>query len=457
MKKIKLSYILASVLIASLSPSIALSKDASKVEQELKQDLKQAQSLYEQKRYDEAWALLTDLMRKDPNNVDINALMFKVAGDTGRANQAIGIMLRMVALHPNDAKLRHELAKAYANAGDEASAKAELENVRTLDPSLADPGSEFDISRRAKMSQNRWERLQFSGELNAGLIYNTNVNSGLNSLGVSIGSLDLVLNNAAKKSPSIGEYLNTSFNLGYRLSEDGPWWLVGDINAYGLKYNKDVPSNNHFAWGRLGAGVRYTGEQNLVDMRIKGEGGVYDPKDYMRSLGLEASWIYAFLPQWQVISKASFEHRGFNNEYDKDGNYWYGGAYLRYLWGQDASNYVMAGGRIIGASSTKEKLHSYTGFETMLRFNVALNPRFEVAPFIGYRQQYYKDSATELSKRMGESNRRDRAMLGGAFFTYHIDEMLSTQLGWQYTHNHSNSDFYDYKQHLINLGLSWRF
>ena len=120
----------------------------------INQELNEAKSFFEKGKYDSAWTILSRIIREDPTNIDINLLMLQVANKTGRVNQSLAIMERLVSMHPNDVKLRQELAKGYANVGDRQSAQTELENIKDIDPSLATPGMEFDIARRSNVSFN---------------------------------------------------------------------------------------------------------------------------------------------------------------------------------------------------------------------------------------------------------------------------------------------------------------
>ena len=129
---------------------------------------------------------------------------------------------------------------------------------------------------------------------------------------------------------------------------------------------------------------------------------------------------------------------------------------MRWLWGKKNANSIMAGARAIGAG-TREDLYSYDGWEGMVRLNLSPIERLDIAPFVGYREQYYHDPATTLSYVMGEDNRFDQTWMTGVFLTWHWTEHLATEVGWQYNKNNSNSEFYQYDQHQINLGMVYTF
>ncbi len=70
------------------------------------------------KRYDEAAAMLEDLMRRDPENSVFRATLAKVERHRGRAERAIELYRESVAFAPEDAQAWYNLAAAFQEAGD---------------------------------------------------------------------------------------------------------------------------------------------------------------------------------------------------------------------------------------------------------------------------------------------------------------------------------------------------
>ena len=117
----------------------------------------------------------------------------------------------------------------------------------------------------------------------------------------------------------------------------------------------------------------------------------------------------------------------------------------------------MLGAKAVGASSTNEQMYAYSGWEGILRLSYTPVAKLDISPFVAYREQNYKDSATKLSRILGEGDREDKTYMGGASFIWHWSESLSNELSYQYTKNSSNSDLYDYNQHQVNLGITYSF
>lgn len=62
------------------------------------QYLDQAKSMLAQGKNEEAWQMLRNLMRKEPENIEVNVLLSQAAFATGRDNQAINAIERVVEL-----------------------------------------------------------------------------------------------------------------------------------------------------------------------------------------------------------------------------------------------------------------------------------------------------------------------------------------------------------------------
>ena len=440
------------------APVCAHAADANlpEVRLALDQGVSEARTLLEKGQNESAWTLLSRLIREEPGNVDVNLLWVQAASKTGRANQALAALERLVVMHPKDARLRRELARSYAAMGDRASAQAEMDIVRNMDPALADADADLALDRAASAGSKRWDRFQLAGRLALGLLWDSNVNNGLDDLEVYVGDMQLTMNPGAEKKAALGQYANANLNGGWHLGEDSPWWLVGDVNFYGKNHYIDVPANQYFAWGRAALGLRHVSTQHLFDLRVRQEHALYEPEEYSNATGLDGSWIYAFRPNIQLVTRAGVDVRTYMENDDRDGNYWYAGTYLRYLWGDTQSNSVMLGGRALGAGA-RETQYSYEGWEGMLRLNISPVERLDIAPFVAYREQYYHEAATRVSNVMGEDNRHDQTWMTGVFMTWHWTENLATEVGWQYNKNNSNSEFYQYDQHQVNLGMVFSF
>lgn len=441
--------------LALATPALAAPLEMPGARLAVAEYLEQAKLLLKDGKDEDAWKMLSRLLREEPDNPQLNVLLAEAGFATGRDNQAIAAMERVVAAYPDSAPLRLALAKAYARAGDEAGYAAEMNEALRLDPSIADDDEQFDLEKAARRQAGRYDRFLAAGRLAVGVLWDSNPTGGLDSLNLGIGPFTVRLSDDAGKKPSFGEYANGALNWSWRLDEDGPWYAGGDLGFYGKVYNRNLPSSQHFTWGRASLGVRHVGAKHLFDIRGKIENAAYDPFENMTAAGGETSFVYALLPSFQLIARAGLENRDYKEYDEKNGAYWNAGLYGRLLI-DGGRHSLLAGMRYIG-SSAKTDRWSYEGMEATVRLDLSLLRRLDVSPFVGWRQTNYRDASTTLTKIFGEKDRTDNMYMAGLGLTWHWTENLATEVGYQYVKNHSTSQFYRYNQHQINAGMVLSF
>lgn len=420
------------------------------------QYLGRASAMMNQGKAEEAWGMLRQALREDPTNVEVNLLLVRAAYATGRDNQALGALERAVTLVPDNADLRFALSKAYARAGDAAASEVEFAEAERLRPGIMGEETKIELEKMARAERKKYERFQVAGRLGLGLIWDSNASGAPDSRDIEIGALALQLDDNAKKESSLGEYATGNLNWGWRIGEDSPWYLAGDLAFYGKVYNRNLPANSHFTWGTASVGLRYMANKNLVDLRARIENASYDPDESMTAMGAEASWIYSPIPSLQVISRGGLFRRLYMEDDGKNGLYGYGGLYLRWLADERGRLSLTGGGRYLGMGA-EEARWSYDGWDCILRADISLWEKLDISPYIGFREQNYHAPATWLSEYLGEENRRDHTFMAGIGLTYNFAEHIGLELGWQYFKNHSSSQLYRYDQHQINSGMVFSF
>lgn len=96
--------------------------------------LSQAQSYIRAGKHQDAYRLLKPQESELSGNPDYDYLLGVAALDSGRADEAVFILQRVVAVSPNYPAARMELARAYYETGDMAAAQREFERLRAANP-----------------------------------------------------------------------------------------------------------------------------------------------------------------------------------------------------------------------------------------------------------------------------------------------------------------------------------
>ena len=96
--------------------------------------LQDAANLIKSGKSAEAYALLVPDQSKRAGDPDYDYLLGLAALDSGKPNEAIFALERVLAVKPNHLQARAEIARAYLAVGEKATAKQEFEAVQSQNP-----------------------------------------------------------------------------------------------------------------------------------------------------------------------------------------------------------------------------------------------------------------------------------------------------------------------------------
>ena len=99
--------------------------------------LDKARVLLQQGKAEQSYQLLAPLEDERAGDSEYDYLLGISALDSGKAGLAVFALERAVAVEPNNAEIRAELARAYFEIRDDAAAQREFENVRSSKPPKA--------------------------------------------------------------------------------------------------------------------------------------------------------------------------------------------------------------------------------------------------------------------------------------------------------------------------------
>ncbi|MDR0828397.1 MAG: surface lipoprotein assembly modifier [Desulfovibrio sp.] len=432
----------APAFAASDTPALASARAEAKAE---------AATLLQKGDANAAYDLYMRLLRESPEDDEISLGLARAAAGANRWHQSVMAYEVLIEKHPREAALYSELARVYMLADDREAAERSLAVMRSLDgqTTAADTGLALDDMER------RYNRLQIHGKIRAGILYDSNANMGPKSEEMRLGDFPLPIKiPGAKEKETFGAYLGADLDLGYRIYQDSPWWIVGDVRAFWRGNANDDLRDLHSQesqWGRASAGVRHLTSKSLFDLRFKAEIFDYELYQNVSAIGPEATFLYALTPSVHLITRGGIDHREYSRDRHRNGTYGWAGEYLRLFFGSDNHEF-MAGLRYLGAAADKTD-YSYNGYEASAGFVFKLPYGFELGPNISFTQEFYKGPATVLETK----DREDKRLRVGTLLTYRIDEAWSLELNYQYTNNDSKSNLYEYDQHLVTTGVAWSF
>ncbi|CAK7070264.1 MAG: hypothetical protein DELT_01838 [Desulfovibrio sp.] len=402
--------------------------------------------------YAQAYDTFMQLLREVPDDDDVNMGIAVSAYKLKNYPQSLMAYERLIAKYQKDARLRVQVARVYVALGEPESARLELRKAKEFNPVITDKEIE-DVVTALSASATRW---QHQGRLSAGVLYDSNANQGPRSNTMNLGSFNNLFVDGAKKKASWGNYLSASFEGGYRLGDESPWWVMGDVLGY-QRWNTSagVRSNNNFGYGRAALGLRYIGAKALVDLRMKGDAANQHHKEGedqdIHSFGPELTLVLVPHKNFQLISRGAIEDRTYTVTDMRDGSYWTVSQFARVLFGE--RNHELLAGVTLQGNEPDVRAYKYLAVEPMVRLVLKFPYDVSFSPFVAFREENYKGPATGLETR----DRRDKQWKSGASLAWDITDYLTIDATYQYINNNSNSALYEYTQHYSSMGITVKF
>lgn len=454
------------LIVSALAAALFATAAAGEASGDFDAEIRRGAALMQAGGAEEAFALFSELRRQTPGDAAAILWQARAAAATGRRDVATRNIEALLAAFPDHPVLRREAHELYSSMGDGERAAA----LPPSSPLTSRQMLESQVMRDLQAEASRYGRLQprtaaapqartrFFGRLSAGILWDSNANQGPASSLLQLGQFLVEVENR-KKTSTMAAYLGAYFGFSHRLSENGPWLAVGDLNLYARGNARSIlkeTDNREWQSGRVSAGVAYANDRNYFEARGKFE--VFDNEFKSRVLasGLELSYSRAVTDNFHLISRAGLEWRDYYRSSYRNGLYRTAGQYARFFWGcpdeAGRRHWFMLGARYYGAGAHMTRF-GYDAVEASARANFELPCNFAFSPHVSYSYEKYRGAATavELVKR------RDNRFRAGADLEYRITDNWSANVHYQYVRNNSKSAFYDYDQHVVGAGMSWGF
>ncbi len=199
-----------------------------------------ARRLLEARQAREAYELLLPLESQRAGDPEYDYLLGIAALDAGEPERAVFALERVLAVQPDNALARAEIARAYFVLGERETARREFQTVRAQPiPADAKETVERFLSAIAAAETTRLE-----GFFELGIGADSNVNSATSSTQVFVPALPLIgptvlqLDSASTRRHDTLTSVSTGLNFTRKLSED--WSLVGAAaGAWRLNHDED--------------------------------------------------------------------------------------------------------------------------------------------------------------------------------------------------------------------------
>ena len=413
--------------------------------------LQDADRLIKAGKADEAYTLLEPEQSRRAGDPDYDYLLGIAALDSGRPNEAIFALERVLAVRPNHLQARAEIARAYFATGEKAAAKQEFEAVQSRNPPK-DVNATIQKFLDAINQGEGGKGTMLNGYLEASIGNDSNVNSATASDQVAIplfGGAVATLDATGVQTRDSFATVSGGANVRHPLSPE--WSVFGGMNLSERKNS----SKHIFNTGEMdgNVGLSYTAAEDSYSAALQLQGFNVDNKRYRNASGMTLQWQRDLKSRGsQASSYLQYTNLKYPDQSVRDANrYVLGVAYASMLSGDYAP--VVYGGLYAGREKEKQSGESYLYLGHKL-YGLRTGGELSI-----YAQTKLFGSLSIESRRYGGDDpfflvtRKDTQTDLKVGLNYVMDKLWTLTPQISYTKNKSNIVISDYKRSMISLGL----
>ncbi len=279
----------------------------------------------------DAYALLAPQQANLAGDPDYDYLLGIAALDSGKPNEAIFALERVLAVNPGNLQARAEIARAYFATGEKELARQEFEAVQSRHPPR-----EVNATIQKfldAINQGQASTTLLSGYLEAAVGSDSNVNSATGSNQVAIpafGGAIATLNASGVETKDSFANISGGGNVRHALSSD--WSMFG-----GASFDQRMNSTQHiFNTGAINGnvGLNLTKARDSYSAALQLQSFSVDNKRYRDGAGMTMQWQRDLENSSQFSSYIQYTNLKYPDQSVRDANrYVLGMAYASVLGG----------------------------------------------------------------------------------------------------------------------------
>jgi len=416
------------------------------------QVLESAKRFMAEKNPKAAYELLIPLQPERAGDPEYDYLLGLAAMDNGKPSEAVFALERVLAVNPNHAQARAEIARAYFALGERQTAKQEFESVQKLGvPPGAAPTIQKFLDAIEQLAAA--ERTQVKRYVELTLGHDTNVNSAASGSQVAVpvfgGAIFTLAPASVQQEDNFG-------SVGAGISVRHP--LSKDLAVFGgLNLNKKInDTQDQFDTGSwdANAGIALTRQKNVFTAAFQANNFYVDNNRFRDAYGVTGQWQHNYDARNQATAFLQYTELHYPGQEIRDARRYVGGVAYAHAFAAKM-NPVGFAGIYFGEERVKAAGVPHLGHE-----------------LIGVRlggQGTFNDKTTIFANASVESRR-----YGGPepfFLTTRNDTQYDLRIGANYvpaknwtvtplvsfTHNDSNIEINNFRRNVISITLRREF
>jgi tetratricopeptide (TPR) repeat protein len=428
--------------------------------------IENARQLLNQSNPKQAYAELMKHEAALAGNIDYDYLLGVAALDSGKIDDAIVALERVLAVNPNHAGAQMDLARAYFTVGSYDLAEAAFKQLAESNPPAV---AQQTINRYLEAIQNRKRQTTagWAGYAELGIGYDTNITGVPSDFGAaaqqSFGIIGIeATGNSVERRAAFG---NASGAMDYSLPLSRGWsvFVGGEGKLRG--YNGESSFNSVTGEGRAGAAlndgqVQWRALGSYQGFKQEGEApGDPKPTNDRRTANAQGEWKYQYDTRSQVGAAMNYTQVRFPTNKVEDFNQ----IMLSASW---LRSFETAGVPLVylGAFITDDKAinklddgvtdksKNLAGVRSYLQYS--LNPTLNVFNGLGFVYRKDKDSYARATEVEIGRDKFFEFLLG---VNWQFQKTCNVRAQYVYTRNNSNISIYDFDRNEVSTAVRCEF
>lgn len=410
----------------------------------------QAHELLDKHQAGAAYDLLLPLSDERAGDPQFDFLLGIAALDAGHPNQAVFALERVLAVKPDDALARAEIARAYYALSEFETSRHEFENVKASSNVPPEARAAMD-QYLAQIDRTQHGEKRISGYLGFSAGYDTNINSGTDESTVAIpilGNLPFQLVDSARSQENGFGAVTAGVNLTQPVNQN--WAVVGGARGYYRGTESPFSTADIYLY----SGVRGTYGKHEFTFAGQGEDFRVDGDSLRHVYGGFGQWTYALDGRSRLslsFQATALDYPGLAN---RDAMRYVGSAgYLIALPG--AREPVVYAGLYGGIEDENHSLFPQFGHDLVggrLGGSIGVMPKTRAFASVSFEQRdYHGDDPIFLRTR------DDTQFTFSTGLEYMPLKNWTVRPNISYTDNNSNISINDYDRVIVGIDATMQF
>lgn len=370
--------------------------------------------------------------------------------DTGRAGEGVLALERYLLNFPDNVSARLQLARGYFALGEDARAREEFNALLRLNPP-ADVVATIDRYLDAIRLRETRYRTSAAAFVEAGIGYDSNVNSGISSANVTLPGLGPVVIGqlGVKKDDGFG-WLAAGGYVSHPVAPGVALFGNGQVDSK-RNFHEDVFNETNL---NLSGGVSYRQEQSLFRLGANYTYLWIDDHDFRQTYGATGEWLYQIDQQQSVGLIGQYARLDYaGGQSPRDADYWGLIATYRRLF-THAWQPILSLGLTLGTEDSKRNRPDLVRDLLGARIGLSFTPeaKWGVSIAYGHLRSDYKGPDVFFG-----TTREDKYDAIEAAVSYLYTKQLSFRGEARFTKNRSNIDLFDFPRNIALVKVRYEF